>query len=124
MSEAFVRLLIDSLEQLDTMLESNYQENCEICLRRLEVLAEQAMASDYISLDSIDLIVKAKNILRRDVETDKEYFSYEAPREISGRRGRPRFCISEEQIHFFQGGSAYTYISLYIAGGKYFQLQV
>jgi hypothetical protein len=104
MAEMLVGILVDSLEELNRMITSNYHENREICLRRLEVLAEQAMTCDGVSLDIVDLLNQAKNILRRDVETNKEYVSYEAPQEITGRRGRPRFCISEEQVQFFQGG--------------------
>ncbi len=111
MAEAFVRILIDSLLELEMLLEGNYQENCEICLRRLEVLAEQAMMCDGMSLEIVDLLNQAKNILRRDAQTNEDYSSYQAPQEMTGRRGRPRFCISEEQLHFFQGKNAYGSIA-------------
>ena len=70
MAEMLVGILVDSLEELNRMITSNYHENREICLRRLEVLAEQAMTCDGVSLDIVDLLNQAKNILRRDVETN------------------------------------------------------
>ena len=47
------------------MLRENYHENRELCLRRLEVLAEQAMRCDVINLDIIDLLNQAKIINAR-----------------------------------------------------------
>ena len=80
-----MRLLIDSLGEISAMLTSNYQENSEICLRRLEVLAEQAMTTDGIGQDIVDLMNQAKNLVKKDVETSQDYFSYEAPQQANGR---------------------------------------
>ena len=102
MTEAFIRLLRDTVEEIDCILTANYHENRELCLRRLEVLAEQAMRCDGVNLNIVDLLNQAKNIIRRDTASNDDYCSYQTPQEITGRRGRPRFFIAEEQLHLFQ----------------------
>ena len=102
MTEAFIRLLKDTVEETVFILTENYIENRELCLRRLEVLAEQAMRCDGISLHIIDLLNQAKNIIRQDNASSDNRNAYQTPQEITGRRGRPKFFIAEEQLHFFQ----------------------
>ena len=101
MTEPFIGLLRDAIEEIDSMLRENYHENRELCLRRLEVLAKQAMRCDVINLDIIDLLNQAKIIVMHD-SVSNEYCPYQTPQEVTGRQGRPRFCIAEEQLHFFQ----------------------
>ena len=103
MTEAFLRLLRNSVEEIANALREDSHENGELSIRRLEVLAEQAMSCDGVTLDVVDMLNEAKNLLKQQRNNDKEYSSYQAPQEVSGLRGRPRFAISEEQICFFQG---------------------
>ena len=112
MTEPFIRLLRGAVEEIDSILTENYYENRELCLRRLEVLAEQAMRCDGISLNIIDQLNQAKNLIMRDTVSNNEYCPYQTLQEVIGRRGRPRFFIAEEQLHFFQSNDE-TVILLY-----------
>ncbi len=101
-TEVFIRLLRDTVEEIDCILTANYHKNGELCQRRLEVLAEQAMRCDGVNLNIVDLLNQAKNIIRQDTASNDDYCSYQTPQEITGKRGRPRFFIADKQLHFFQ----------------------
>ena len=68
---------------------------------RLESLSEAALLNGDISLEVIDLMNQARQQLNSSVSPG--YSSYTAPVLREGRRGRPKFQISEEQLLFFKG---------------------
>ena len=70
---------------------------------RLESLSEAALLNGDISLEVIDLMNQARQRLSNS-SASPSYSSYTAPvYGEEGRRGRPRFHISEEQLLFFKG---------------------
>ena len=70
---------------------------------RLEVLCEAALVNGDIPLEAIDLMNEARRHLN---ETSRHqcFRGYETPVvNVGGRRGRPKFSISEELLQFFRG---------------------
>lgn len=71
---------------------------------RLEVLYETALINEDISLEAIDLINEARKHLNVTSYQQQPFRGYEAPEASEeGRRGRPKFAISEQQLLFFRG---------------------
>ena len=68
---------------------------------RLESLSEAALLNGDISLEVIDLMNQARQRLNSSVSPG--YSSYRVPVFREGRRGRPKFQISEDQLLFFKG---------------------
>ncbi|KAJ7379552.1 hypothetical protein OS493_015347 [Desmophyllum pertusum] len=70
---------------------------------RLEVLYETALINEDISLEAIDLINEARKHLNVTSYQQQPFRGYEAPEASEeGRRGRPKFAISEQQLLFFR----------------------
>ena len=93
-----------AFEELIVLLqESSSGGNRELCCVRLEILAENALLVESIPLEIVDVLTQAIAALKNKNDVEKEFASYEAPAEIQGGRGRPKFSISEEQLVFFRG---------------------
>ncbi|KAJ7378419.1 hypothetical protein OS493_022953 [Desmophyllum pertusum] len=76
---------------------------------RLEVLYETALINEDISLEAIDLINEARKHLNVTSSQQQPFRGYEAPvASEEGRRGRPKFAISEQQLLFFRENN-FTY---------------
>ncbi|XP_028406849.1 uncharacterized protein LOC114529291 [Dendronephthya gigantea] len=95
-------LIRDSLQEIDSLLTENMQENCNMCMRRLGVLAEEAMRCDSIDIGIVEELNRAKNQLISESQWSERHCPYQAPLETNARRGRPKFFISEEQLCFFK----------------------
>ena len=77
-------------------------QDLELCVTRVEVLAESALNCEGISLE--DFLNQAVNLLKRDIPTERTYESYQAPLlQNESRRGMPKFSITEDQLLFFKG---------------------
>ena len=68
---------------------------------RLKSLSEAALLNGDILLEVIDMMNQARQQLKSSISPG--YSSYTAPVLREGRRGRPKFQISEEQLLFFKG---------------------
>ena len=51
----------------------------------------------------MDVLNQAIATFKNKNDAEREFASYEAPAEMQGGRGRPKFAISEEQLLFFRG---------------------
>ena len=101
--------LLETLNNIIQRLEEcrcNEGDSYESVALRLEVVVESALLDETIPLDVCDLINQARQVLQKNqISCDQQSTSsFEAPvlRE-DGRRGRPRFSISEEQLLYFKG---------------------
>ena len=54
-------------------------EDLELCVTRLEVLAENALSYESIPLEVVDLLNQAVNHLKRSIRNERKYESYQAP---------------------------------------------
>ncbi|XP_068689842.1 uncharacterized protein [Montipora foliosa] len=76
---------------------------------RLTVLCEAALVNGDVSLEIIDLMDQARRLLNVALEDQRSFRGYEAKAvNKGGRRGRPKFSISEEQLVFFKENN-FTY---------------
>ena len=74
---------------------------------RLTVLCEAALVNGDVSLEIIDLMDQARRLLNVALEDQRSFRGYEAQAaNKGGRRGRPNFSISEEQLVFFKGSKS------------------
>lgn len=104
MNNNYTMELRNAVEQIIMILQqSSRKEDHELCVTRLEILCENALANDDIPIQIVDILNQAKIFLQNNIHTEREFNSYEAPLERQQRRGRPRFVISEEQLRFFTG---------------------
>ena len=62
------------------------------------------MINGDIPLGAVDLINQARTHLNANLHQQQPFRGYEAPAvSEAGRRGRPKFAISEKQLLFFRG---------------------
>ncbi len=54
-------------------------QDLELCVTRLEVLAENALSYDDIPLEVVDLLNQGVNVLKRNIGLERTYDSYQAP---------------------------------------------
>ena len=93
-----------ALEDLIVLLqESSSGGNHDLCCVKLEILAENALLVESIPLEIVDVLNQAIATFKNKNDAEREFASYEAPAEMQGGRGRPKFAISEEQLLFFRG---------------------
>ena len=111
----FRRELANSLNEIIGGLEGADQRTA---ILRLEVLYETALIDGDVPLDAIDLIDQARKQLVANQNFQQPFHGYQAPLLTGdGRRGRPKFSISEEQILFFRGIEKTT--SLFLVSGLF-----
>ena len=103
----FKEELINGIEAVIRLLSvASRRDDHELCIVRLEILGESAMTHDGIPLEAVDLLIQALNTIKSRLghEAEMNYAPYVAPTTSNdGRRGRPKFAISEEQLWFFKG---------------------
>ena len=102
----FRQHLSDSLNEITEYIQEggNRGGNLENTVLRLEVLYEAALINGDIPLDAVDLINQARTHLNVNLHQQEPFRGYEAPAvSEAGRRGRPKFAISEKQLLFFRG---------------------
>ena len=95
----FRQHLSDSLNEIIEYIQEggNRGGDLENTVLRLEVLYEAALVNGDIPLDAVDLINQART-------QQQPFRGYEAPAvSEAGRRGRPKFAISEKQLLLFRG---------------------
>ena len=114
----FRRELSNSLNEIVNGLEGSDKQTV---ILRLEVLYETALINGDVPLDAIDLIDQARKQLIANQNFQQPFHSYQAPLLTGdGRRGRPKFSISEEQLLFFRGIKRTT--SLFLVSGIFHHL--
>ena len=102
--DQFVTELRNGVMEVADILSGNLvHENRELCVTRLEVMAESVLSHESISLDIVDMLNEVINILKKQAGLEGDFHSYEAPVRRKETRGRPKFIISEEQLLFFKG---------------------
>ena len=112
----FRRELSNSLNEIVNGLEGSDQQTV---ILRLEVLYETAWINGDVPLGAIDLIDQARKQLIANENFQQPFHSYQAPLLTGdGRRGRPKFSISEEQL--LSGIKRTT--SLFLVGGIFHHL--
>ena len=90
------------IADLETVVDDTISDMGLVGLK-LETLGEAALLNGDISLLGIDLINQARRLCIGS-GAYSSYRSYEAPvLRQEGRRGRPKFDITEEQLLFFRG---------------------
>lgn len=97
--------MINAVEDIIGMIHPHaHHHDLELCERRLEVLAENALNYREIPLEIVNLLSQALNNLRKTMQTKRSYQPYAASLVHNERRpGRPRFEITEDQLIFFHG---------------------
>ena len=106
--EEYLTQLRDALEEVASVLqESSNAEDLDLCAVRLETYAENALLQNNISLQIVDILNKAANILKNKVDAERRFPPYEAPVEQRGTRGRPKFVITEQQLTFLKVNNYY-----------------
>ena len=103
--DEFKTQLINALEDVvQTLGVARNTVDFEWYVRRLQVLAESALSQESIPLDVVDRLNEAANHLKSCIREEDSHVPYQAPIVFNeGRRGRPRFFISEDQLVFFRG---------------------
>nr|XP_058969483.1 uncharacterized protein LOC131795899 [Pocillopora verrucosa]XP_058969484.1 uncharacterized protein LOC131795899 [Pocillopora verrucosa] len=107
----FRQHLSDSLNEITEYIQEggNRGGDLENTVLRLEVLYEAALINGDIPLDAVDLINQARTHLNVNLHQQEPFRGYEAPAvSEAGRRGRPKFAISEKQLLFFRENN-FTY---------------
>ena len=100
--QQLVAALNDVLTDLESTGDGRVADEGSISLR-LETLSETALLNGDIPMEVIDLLNQARQMLNKSKEATP-YSSYTAPVIPSaGRRGRPKFDITEDQLQFFRG---------------------
>ena len=102
----FRQHLLDAVNEIIANLEEgghHGRDSQQISLR-LTVLCEAALMNGDISLEIIDLMDQARRLVNVTSEQQRSFDGYEAPAvNEEGRRGRPKFAVSEQQLLFFKG---------------------
>ncbi|XP_022783507.1 uncharacterized protein LOC111324260 [Stylophora pistillata] len=101
----FRQHLLDSLNEIIEHIQEggNRGGDLENTVLRLEVLYEAALVNGDIPLEAVDLINQARTHLNVNLNQQEPFQGYEAPAVSEvGRRGRPNFAISEQQLLFFR----------------------
>ena len=100
--QQFVAALNEFLAELEASGDGHVADVGFISLR-LETLSETALLNGDIPMTVIDVLNQARQQLNKSTESTP-YSSYAAPVLPSmGRRGRPKFDITEDQLKFFRG---------------------
>ena len=95
-------------EVINTLSLPVGNQDLDLCVTRLEVLAENALSCDGIPLEVVDLLNQAVSVLKRNSRMERSHDSYQAPLLSNERnRGRPKFAITEDQLLFFKGTLSY-----------------
>ena len=66
-------------EVVDILSKPGDPQDFELCVTRLEVLAENALRYDGIPLEVADLLNQGLNVLKRISGMERTYGSYQAP---------------------------------------------
>lgn len=100
--QQFVAALNEILDDLETSGDGSVADVGSTSLR-LETLSETALLNGDISMEVIDLLNQARQQLNK-IRDPTPHGSYTAPvLSPTGRRGRPKFDITEDQLQFFKG---------------------
>jgi hypothetical protein len=97
--------MTSAITEVIHLLRSQTQnQDLELCVTRLEVLTENALTYEDISLEVVDLLNQALNVVKRTIGIERGYDPYAASLVHDERRpGRPKFEINEDQLLFFKG---------------------
>ena len=100
--QQFAAALNEVLTELEASGDGHVADVGFISLR-IETLSETALLNGDIPMTVIDVLNQARQHLNKSTESTP-YSSYAAPVLPSmGRRGRPKFDITEDQLKFFKG---------------------
>ena len=112
----FRQYLMDSLIDIIGNLEESGRlghDSENMLSLRLTVLCESALVNGDVSLEIIDLMDQARRLLNVALENQRSFRWYEAQAaNKGGRRGRPQFSTSEEQLVFFKGSKSSFFFNI------------
>ena len=99
----FFQYLLNSLNEITGNLGRGSETRLSL---RMTVLCEAALENGDVSLEIINLMHQARRLLSVALEDQRSFCPYEPPAVTEqGRRGRPKFAISEQQLAFSKVGS-------------------